>query len=235
MKLFIVAMLCVAVHAQTTLAVPHFADGNGWKSTLVLVDESPSPQTANVYFFDPNGGQVSLPIVGIGSTNVLGTTFTGNDSTFGETAGSASTTTTGWMQIETSGHIHGTLIFRQRVQGRPDFEASIPIVPAIQNDVIPFDNTNGFSTGLAMVNPFSVINQYSIIFRTESGVILGSHQITLAVRNQTSFSVSQMFPETAGQRGSMQLTVAGSGGQNGFNWIALRFNPTGAFTTLTLF
>jgi hypothetical protein len=188
-----------------------------------------------VFFFDPNGGQVSLPIVGLGMTSVLATKFTGNDATFGETADSASATTTGWMQIQSSGNIHGSLIFRQRVQGRPDFEASIPIIPTIQNDVVPFDNTNGFSTGLAIVNPFSIINQYSIIFRTESGAILGSHQIILAARNQTSFSVSQMFPETAGQRGSMQLTVTGSGGQNGFNWIALRFNPTGAFTTLTSF
>src|SRR5260370_2294045 len=47
-----------------------------------------------------------------------------------------------------------TVVFRYSAAGHPDFEAAVPLSQhslfAQQDFVLPFDNTNGFATGLAL-------------------------------------------------------------------------------------
>lgn len=66
----------------------------------------------------------------------------------------------------------GVGIFRQRIPGRPDFEASVPLTRGERNFTIPFDNRSSFSTGIALVNLDTVQQTISVVVRTALGAVV---------------------------------------------------------------
>jgi hypothetical protein len=121
--------------------------------TLVNLDTTPSPFTLNFYADDGTTMAVQTT-AGTGST-VTGILPVGGSRVI-ETAGSKSALSQGWALLKSSNTVGGSAIFRQSVSGRPDFEASLPIVSDFNAHryVLPFDQINS-TTGVALVNPDS--------------------------------------------------------------------------------
>ena len=94
---------------------------------------------------------------------------------------------------------------------------------------MPFDNTLGAVTTLAITNPSSSDNtDLQLRFWDSSGQIITTRSITLSAGTTTSFSIPDQFPELAERSG--QLRIQGSSGS--LCTLALRFNSAGAFSTV---
>src|SRR5262249_17293289 len=149
-----------------------------------------------------------------------------------ETPGTKPSLSVGWALLETSNKISGVAIFRQIVAGRPDFEASMPIVTYVNatDYYLPFDHTNS-ATGLALVNPlsFTTINVI-VIFRAEQGSQFHLASFTLAPMSHTSFDLATRYPQSAGKRGTVEFLTSGLA----MSILGLRFGGA-AFTSLLPF
>jgi hypothetical protein len=139
---------------------------------------------------------------------------------------------TGWVLLEYDGksRIGGTLTFRQRVSGRPDFESSVTVTRDDEPRVyLPFDNALGYATTLAITNPPTSDNTtLQLRFWDASGREIITREIQLSASVSTAFSLPERYPELIGRSG--QLRIQGSGSR--LATIAFRFNPSGAFSTV---
>ncbi len=141
---------------------------------------------------------------------------------------------TGWARLDYDGEsrIGGMVTFRQRVAGRLDFQSSVTLAREDETPVyLPLNNAQGYATTLAITNPSASKNtDLQLRFWDASGSEISTRNITLSAGTTTAFSVPDRFPELAGRVG--QLRIQGSA--SGLATLALRFNPSGAFSTIPL-
>ena len=222
-----------AVAAQA-LIIPQIADGGAWQTTLVLTNTSASPATVTLSFFQETTGGATqswnLPLLEVSSTQNL--SLPGAGTLFLHTPGTASTTSVGWGQVEAAtGTVVAYAIFTQRVSGLPDQDCTAPAAAGATRILMPFDNTSGFVTSMAIANPGSSAESVSVGIETTKGSISQPSPISLPAQGHTAFTVPQQFPAAAGQSGLMEFYSA----TGNISVIALRFNPTGSFTAAPVY
>lgn len=212
--------------------IPQFVAGGGWGTAVSLVNLSTTAQNYTIDFWTDEGGVWRAPILQLGRVDrIRGALGPGQCVTY-ETDASVSLEQ-GWATVlpgsaESVG-IGGFAVFRQRVPGRPDFEAVAPMSSIFDKSfVLLYDNTRGFSTGAALVNahPQTAVSVQAF-FRDEAGVVLTEQTISLPPLGHTAFSLPDRFPLTAGKRGSVVFRSSGMT----LSGLGLRFNPSGAFTS----
>jgi hypothetical protein len=216
----------------------HFADGGGWTTTLLLTNFGNTNNPVRVSFFGTNGNSLSV------TYNVDGATTTNTDSSRDfdlkpsqtvrlVTAGASSAVATGWVNVHGVGAnrpVTGTVVFRQTVSGRPDYEASIPLDYIGKSSLLlQYDNSSGLNSAIALVNAAAGRSTITITAWDETGKSLGENVVDLSAMNQVSFVLSERLPTTAGQRGFLWIRST----MPGVAALGLRFNKTGAFTTLS--
>jgi hypothetical protein len=116
-------------------------------------------------------------------------------------------------------------------------ESVTSTLPSNMNNYgIPFDNTNGFSTGIAWVNSdmTNTLGQ-DIAAWDENGVKIVDEIATLCPGCQQTFSVGIRFPQTAGKKGMLVFFSLSSSVSKSNTVVAFRFNPLGSFTTMDTF
>ena len=103
--------------------------------------------------------------------------------------------------------------------------------PKDRRFVLMYDNQNGSETGVALANP-SATNTLAIAatVRNAAGQTIQTDTITLAPLARITFVMSQRYPATAGQQGSVYLFANPSG----MAGLGLRFSPLGTFTSFPL-
>jgi len=230
---FLAACFARVVAAQA-LIIPQIADGGAWQTTLVLTNTSASPASVTLSFFQETTGGATQrwnpPFLEVSSTQNL--SLPGAGTLFLHTAGTASATSVGWGQVQAAaGTVVAYAIFTQRVSGLPDQDCTAPAATAATRILMPFDNTNGFVTSMAIANPSSSTESVSVGIKTAGGTISQPSPITLPAQGHTAFTLPQQFPATAGQSGLMEFYSA----TGSISVIALRFNPTGSFTAAPVY
>lgn len=225
---------------STDKVFPHFATGAGWETILVLVNLSSSKVTFSQNFYDPSGKPMTVSFKSV-PDGVLTTTSAAqgtlnaggsfNILLFDQGGGLK----TGWSSISydsTTARIGGYAIFRQRIQGSPDFEALVPL--SAYDDyvfVMPFDNLEGFVTSMAILNPGS--NNTSNIratIRDPLGVTVATETISLGPGTQQAFIIPDLFPVTKNRVG----TILFEGSTDRLAGLGFRFNPQHAFATIPI-
>jgi len=156
--------------------------GNTWKTTITLVNLESEPVPYTLYFWDDEGRPLSLSIVGLGSPSVLQGTLPEGWSPNVETDESSPVLQQGWVELKAnSKNMGATAVFCQKVPGRPDFEAVVPLSSRSNTHfVLPFDNTGLYATSMALVNPSSsAIAVVRATFRDERGDLIDSDEFPL--------------------------------------------------------
>ena len=240
---FILLALPVLVNAQTSRkststysssidgVVAQVVDGGSWKTIITLVNLDTSAATYTIRFYADNGSPMALETTaGTGST-IAGTLPVGGSRVI-DTAGTKATLSQGWALVETSNITSGNAIFRQTVPGRPDFEASMPIVIYVEDNsyVLPFDHITS-ATGVAVVNPssFSSITVF-VTFRDEQGNQFYLNSFSLGPLQHTAFSLAERYPQSLGRRGVVELATPGLT----MNVLGLRFGAASFTSVLPL-
>jgi hypothetical protein len=139
----------------------------------------------------------------------------------------ASTTSQGWASMNATSNLVTYVIFTQRVPGRPDQDGTADALAPASRFLVPFDNTSGFVTSVAIVNSTSAAESIAVAFHTSGGATTQGAPINIPAKGHLVFSLPQQFPaETSGRSGLAEFYSA----VGAFSVLALRFNPTGAFT-----
>ena len=205
------------------LRIPQVADGNGWKTSIVLVNTDTNAAPFTVSFRKADGSPAAMPLSGAGSVTTYSDVIPTGGSRTIETQGTASNLIQGWGEVVAGKSISGTAVFRQHAAGSVDTEGAVPLkASAGKHFLVPFDNTQGFVTAMAMLNPDSAQTAtVSIVFRDENGQLISSESIVLAPGTRQAFVLPSQFPEVANLRGVAEFTSPSVG----ISALGLRASP----------
>jgi hypothetical protein len=229
--------------ASASLPVPRFADpfaqgpsrvisqmvdGGAWKTTIILVNTDTQPVNFTLRFWDETGVAQSLPLGHDGLQAQLIGTIPSRGSRTIQTDGLSDSLTVVWAELISTNSIGGFAVFRQRVDGRPDQEAAVPLASSLGRFVLPFDNTQGFVTSMALVNTnLSQSANAAAAFRGEDGGAIVQAPINLAARGHTAFALPDVIPNISNRRGVAEFSSANPD----LTALGLRFSIGGAFTS----
>jgi Viral BACON domain len=217
-------------------SMAQLASAGLWKTSFTLVNNGTTPAQVHLNFFDDGGNPLSLPLTfpqtpsAASPATMLDRTINPGATLLIESTGpDDQKVQVGWSQLLTNGDISGFAIFRQAV-GASNQEAVVPLeIRNASSYVLPFDNTSGYASGVALANVATQPANIGVVFKDDTGTILRSDSITLPAQGHTSFDLATRFAITAQKRGTVEFDTP-QGGQ--ISVLGLRFNPTGAFSTV---
>lgn len=232
--LFLAAFFCALSFGKAqALIIPQIADGGGWQTTIVLTNTSAIAASASLSFFEETGGGAtqswSPAFLEVSSTQNL--SLAGGGSLFLHTAGAASATTVGWAQLEGGASVVAYAIFTDRLPGRQDQDGTGAAAAGSSRILVPFDNTNGFITSVALANTSSALESVSVGIQTAAGTVSQPLPIAIPPQGHVAFALAQQFSTTIGQSGLAEFYSP----YGNIAALALRFNPSGAFTAAPVY
>ncbi len=206
------------------------ADGAGWKTSIIITNLDTDAAPFTLRFFANDGTPLRLPFEGSPGRleSLQGIIPVGGTRTI-LTLGTDTALSQGWAELTSTKVINGLGIFRQRVDGRPDQEAAVSAILPSSRFMLPFDNLQGFVSSMALANTNATASRATTVTpRNEDGTNLLGDSVNLPPLGYTSFAMSDRFPSMAGRRGAAEFNSSGPD----FAALGLRFNNTGAFTSL---
>jgi hypothetical protein len=221
-------------------SVGQIASGAGWKTTLTIINLSAGPNSLTVSFHGDDGSPLILPLVVTQQGVVQSATTSSVNRTLGsgatlliESEGPVSSSIlVGWAEVLSSAPVSGFSIFRQRGQDGRDSEGTASLQSTTSSSlVLPFDNTAGFATGVALVNLMTDPVIVNAVIRDDNGTQIGLQAVVLSGKAHSSFFLADRFFVTSGRRGTIEFQNTAGGAVAG---IGLRFNPFGSFTSVPI-
>lgn len=232
----------VSVQADSTVrtvgAFGQIASGGGWKTSLTIVNLSSAPTTASLKFWGNDGQPLAVPLA-FPNSDGQRSTATSFDCPLGPGATAAVETEapdaaqilTGWVELQTSDDVIGFAVLRSQITKERTAEAMLSFdVGKAAAFIVPYDNTVGFETGLAIMN-YSADSAAELVLRLcdEAGNTISTESLPLVPRGHISFAASERFPAASERRGTIE--VRNSSG-NPISVVGLRFSRSGSFTSI---
>jgi hypothetical protein len=231
--LVLLAAPLAAVNVTGSNTLVHIADGDQWTTSFAIVNLDTTEASYTLNFYANDGTPLTLNIVGIGSVSTVTRPLAVSGSDVLQTSGGP-VLNQGWARLTSSQKVGAQAIFKYHVAGGADYEAAVPIDLASQSFTIAFDNSNGYFTGVAVVNTDNT-NPAVVVatFHNATGeqIVTGT-VATLPPLGHVSLLLNQSFPTTAGQTGTVFFTCVSFCSITG---LGLRFDPSGPFTSTTAF
>ena len=214
-----------------TQIIPQVADGAGWSTTIVLANKTSSTQSVALSFNMDTANSATTPwtppfVEGVSQSNI---SLAAGSTLFLHTPGTSDMLTQGWGQVDAAAGVSGYAIFTLRAAG-PAQDATAPAVSASTRILVPFDNSSGFVSAVAVANPTNAAETVQANIRTSDGTFSGA-LTSLPAKGQTTFLMANQFPGTAGKSGLAEFYVA----SGSISIIALRANPSHAFTAAPVY
>jgi hypothetical protein len=239
-------ILAPAAYAQQSMfagqdgVISQLVDGAGWKTSISLNNIDPTPGQYKLSFFSDSGLPLSLQ-TNFGTGTFVNGTIPARGSVTIETAGTKATLSQGWAKMETiflvpgsstiapGATIAGTVLYLRPPTVPGPTEVSEPLDFSLESQwVLPFDHTNGYSSGVALVNQltFSDLSVF-VTFFDESGSQIALDSFTLLRSQHVAFTLTQNYPQTIGRRGTVRIQTSGIA----INVLGFHVSPTGVFTS----
>ena len=219
------------------------AAGGGWDTQIYLTNSTSGTLSAALSFYSDSGAALTLPLTSAqqgNMQNVTSSTFSAsipaNTTLAIDTVAVGGNNVQGWADVHSDGPLTGFAVFRYAPQGlnsgpgiTTPWEGTVPLQTSLTAStvIVPFDNTSGFATGLALGNPSASGAEFVATFFDDKGNPLGSAQsINLNGNGHTAFVLNSMFAFTANTKGLMKVTGSG------VMALGLRASPYGTLTSV---
>jgi hypothetical protein len=209
--------------------IPQVADGGGWSTTIVLSNKTATSQNVTLNFhrgIDANGTTAAWTPPFLESVSLPNITLAAGSSVFLHTPGTSGTLSQGWGELNAPAGVTGYAIFTSLGQ-----DATAPAVSPAGRILVPFDNTSDLVTAVAVANPNASAETIQVNIKTSDGAITTGALPQTPANGHKAFVLVDQFQETRGKRGLAEFYVA----SGSFSIIALRFNPTSAFTSAPVY
>ncbi|MBV8820225.1 MAG: hypothetical protein JO022_17825 [Acidobacteriaceae bacterium] len=216
--------------------IAQVADGGLWKTGIVIVNMDSVQAGVTIRFYRSTltspGISLSLENPGlVGSVYTSSTNIPPNGSLWLATQGTSNNLWEGWADVTSNANINGFAIFRHRPSDAGDSEGAVPFtVPGGNRFLLPFDNTNGFVTSMAMVSPDSSQATITAAFRDPTGATITPGYNTMSLTGHTAFALTDSLPFYVGGSGVADFTTTGTE----LFGIGLLFNPKNSFTSVPI-
>ena len=162
---------------------PHLVSGGGWSTTFTFVNKSTAAQAAGIDIFDDSGRPMEVPVGSLLPINFLGSlmSYQLSDSIAQLLAPAGSSVTQvsgpfdpqyreGFGRQFITDSVDGFAIFHY---GPSNQEAVVPMETRnAASYVLPFDNTNGVSTGIAIANISFETATIPVAIRDDTGAFM---------------------------------------------------------------
>jgi hypothetical protein len=199
----------------------HAVDAPSFTTTIILTNAAASPALYTLQFYDESGNIPASPVA-LASGSLEGTIPAGGSATI-RTAGTGSYL--GWAGLTATASVSGFAIYSQKNQLPSIQEGTATLAPGgSQHFFVPFDNTQGAVTSLALTNPGTVAANITLTLRFSDGTSVAQFFPALAGRSHQSIPI---LPNTSGRSGVAEFVSSSP-----LDAVAFRFNSTGAFTSL---
>jgi hypothetical protein len=220
---------------QNLLILPHYAIGAEWQSVIKIINSSQTTQSVKVMFFGIHGMPQTVSLSGIGTVDNASRAIPANGTWELQPTTDAGLLIHGCVLIQRdSTEVVASVLFRSRVSGRPDFESAVPGILLGNKFGLSFDNTNGYSTGIALQNLDTLSNLLNVKIYDQNGVAISDRNfiglLELSGNDRMVFSMTDKWAFTAGKKGIIIFDNF-----RPFVAMGLWFNPGGAFSTITAF
>ena len=185
--------------------IPHFVDGEGWTTQIILVNPLHQPMQGTIRFFDQQGITSSPYTIAPGGYYRL------------QTAGTESTIRSGYAQIVPAGNAPAAFgVFSFRKNGVTVTESSVRAVEAAAVYRTYVEMLDGVQTGIAIANPSST----SITVGLEATLLPGSPSgmsgtLTIPANGHVAFFLNEIpgFERmTAPFQGVLRISTPASSG-----------------------
>jgi hypothetical protein len=215
----------------------HIAAGGSWDTVIWLINNSTAAVNVELDLYANDGSALSLPlsVTQQGAAQSLtaaklSRAIEPNTALMVDVGLQLANTVTGWADVLSSGPISGFAIFRTNCPTCTASEGTVPLQNAAQSSlIIPYDNTQGFVTGVALANLSASPANITATIWDEYGNRFGAPAVTIPASGHTSFVATSALPATVANRGIVQFQNASGGAIDG---IGLRFSPYGTFTSV---
>ena len=155
-----VSALDIPPTSTAPFAFPHYADGGGWTSAVVLVNPMDSTVTGTARFYSQGttskpGAPVTLSVNGT-SASSFSYSIPARSSFKLQTAGADSSVQSGWVSVTPDvGNIapFGLVVFSFQSNGVRVSEAGVPALPGSSAFRMYVENSVSLQTGIAIGNP----------------------------------------------------------------------------------
>jgi hypothetical protein len=216
-----------ATATTVTRTLAHAADGDNFKTTVLLTNAGAASASYTLRFNDDQGNVPATRFeLEAGSAPLTGLIPPGGSVTI-RTAGLGPATVNGWAELTAPASVGGSVIYSQKT-GLPSIQEGTATIVASgsQHFFMPFDNTAGAITGVAFTNSSAVAANVTVTIRYNDGTSESPTFAQLASRNHKAFVLATQFANAAGRSG-----VAEFNSTSPLSVVEFRFNATGAFTS----
>jgi hypothetical protein len=212
------------------------ACGEGWQTTFVLTNVGTTAGEATLQFFDNQGSPLLLPLAYPQSGRTISSSSISETLAAGASliiiAQESSSLLVGSAHLTATNGVTGYGMFRFNRSGQ---EAAVPLESRTASSyILPFDNTGGVGTGVAVANVSTRPSSIAVVVRDQAGASLATGTIALPALGHDSFELHKYYPVTSGMRGTVEFTTP-AGGR--ISVLGLRTSPTavsGSFAVTTL-
>lgn len=214
-------------------SIPQIADGGEFRTAITLVNNDASTAQVRLRFWKDATNNATEPwtIAFEGGVNPDMVTIPPASSITLRSSGVSPTGLSGWGEILSDQYVTGFAVFRRSESGKPEQEAAVPVNIATPfRSILPFDNTGGFVTSIAVANlSANVPSLVNLTFRDEQGLRLLQPTVLpeLPIQGHKAFELYKLFPALDNKKGTMEISVIGGE----ISLLGLRFAPTGAYTS----
>jgi virginiamycin B lyase len=219
--------------------MPHLAAEGGWTTTFTLVNKGSFDAATQLTLLANNGSPLVVPFsfpqqpsTGSPEESLAASVIGPNASWIAQASGPDNVPfVEGSASMSSAGAVDGFAIFHYGPSGQ---EAVVPLNGS--GYAIPFDNTNGVTTGIAVQS--NVGGTFSLVILDDSGNVIGngSESLTVPPNGHISFVLSDQFPVTANRRGVVGLgncpLPPTPGGCVPLQSLGIRYTPPGTLTTI---
>jgi sugar lactone lactonase YvrE len=194
---------------------PQVASGGGWSTTFTLVNTGPSVARAHLDLYDDQGAPLPLTL----EQYVLGATVTAASADVTLQPGTMTSIVasgdqsvrSGWAHLLAEGNV-GAYTLLAYSNGTGTTEAVSPVsISTASAYLLPFDNTNGYVTGVGLANNSAQAANVQATVRDGNGQTIAVETISLPPWGHRSFEISGRYPVTANTTGTLELSSPVSG------------------------
>jgi len=216
--------------------IAHTTFHGDFTSVFYVVNTGTSAAQFTMNFFDEAGNTLAVPLLPTQNGNKENTSSysqnlaAGAMATFETVSQSSLPGVVGSAQLLTTGNISAFEVFRWVPFGQ---EASVPMETRTPSSfIVPFDNTNGLTTGVAIANNGFTLANIQMNIRDTSGTAIFSTAISIVPRGHTSFMLPGNYPAAANRRGTAEFVVPTIPLGQKISVIGLRAKADGTLTTI---
>jgi hypothetical protein len=212
------------------------AANGGWTTVVYLFNTAATPVSAILSLHADDGTPMTLPltITRQGTTQTTTTsapsfTISPNSTVQISMGGGTGVTADGWGEVLSSAPLSGFAIFRTASSNSPTSEGTVPLQTQFPTSIVlPYDNTAGSSTGVALANLSTNSATVTATVWDQNGVLLGTQLLTIPASGHLAFSSIDKLPMTGNKQGIVQFQSSAGA----LSAVGLRFCAAGTFTSV---